>query len=254
MSKLYSPGGDATALRTVPLAAGESGLGWRATLILVAGISLLLLCASIWQDLRLYVGPNHDLSSKIWLLDVDVEQSAFTWVSVLALFFSAQLLFRATGDAVAQRDRFKWHWLVLMVLFLLVSFDELTGLHEKLSSALASRVTHTGLLYFAWAAPAGIIALAGLAAFVPFIRSFPPRLALWALVSAVLYLGGAVGLEMIGGSVAEVDGVESLRYRMLANLEEGLELAGTLLFIYVLLSLNERRGLAPAPALRQDSQ
>ncbi|WP_292428545.1 hypothetical protein [Mesorhizobium sp.] len=37
---------------------------------------------------------------------------------------------------------------------------------------------------------------------------------------------------MIGGSVAEAEGMESLRYRMLANIEEGLELVGTLTFIY----------------------
>ena len=61
------------------------------------------------------------------------------------------------------------------------------------------------------------------------------------IASAALFLGGAVGLEMVGGSVAETEGIESLRYRLLANLEEGLELAGTLLFIYALLLEEARR-------------
>lgn len=249
MLKSYSPRGDDT-FDTASLAAHPSIVGWRAVVGFVTAVSFVLLCASVLQDLRLYTGPNPDLSAKIWLLDVDVEQSAFTWLSVVALFVVAQLLFRAAGDAAARNERFRWHWLVLAVLFLLVSIDEFTGLHEKLSSAMASRTTHTGMMYFVWAAPAGLISLAGLAAFIPFIRSFPPRLAMLAIVSAALYLGGAVGMEMIGGSVAEVEGIESLRYRMLANVEEGLELGGTLLFIYVLLSLQERRRSAGHAFLR----
>ncbi len=211
---------------------------------MVVVISLLLLGASVLQDLRLYVGPNPDLSAKIWLLDVDAEKSAFTWISIMALFVAAQLLFLAAADAAMRRDRYRWHWLLLGFLLLLASFDEFSGIHEKLSEGLASHVTHTGLLYFAWAAPAGIIALVGLAVFIPFLRSFPPRLTVLALVSAALYIGGAVGLEMVGGRIAEREGVESLNYRIEANVEEGLELGGTLLFIYVLLSLGERRRLA----------
>lgn len=235
--KSFSPRADA-ALDAAPLADHGSVLGWRSVLGIVVAGAFVLLCASVFQDLRLYAGPNPDLAAKVWLLDVDVEQSFFTWLSVVALFVVAQLLFRAAGEP--RNARFRWHWLVLAGLFLFVSVDEFTGLHEKLSQALASRTAHTGLMYFVWAAPAGLISLAGLAAFIPFIRSFPPRLAVLAMLSAGLYLGGAVVMEMIGGSVAEVAGVESLRYRLFANIEEGLELAGTLLFIYVLLSLRER--------------
>ncbi|WP_145722419.1 hypothetical protein [Mesorhizobium tianshanense] len=212
---------------------------WRPILAIVAGLSLLILCASFAQDLRLYTGQKPDLSTKIWLLDVDVERSVFTWVSVLVLFFCSRLLFQCGDDAAGRSSQFTWHWYFLGFLFLFLCFDEFAGLHEKLSSALAARSTNTGLLYFAWAAPAGILSLVGLAAFVPFIRSFPTSLAVLLAVSAALFLGGAVGLEMVGGSVAEAEGVESLRYRMLANIEEGLELAGTLTFIYALFSYRE---------------
>jgi hypothetical protein len=212
---------------------------WRPVLATVAGLSLLILCASFIQDLTFYTGQEPDLSKKIWLLDVDVERSAFTWVSVLVLFSCSRLLFQCGDDAAGRDSPFTRHWYFLGFLFLLLSFDEFAGLHEKLSSALAARSANTGLLYFAWAAPAGILSLVGLAAFIPFIRSFPTSLAVLLVVSAALFLGGAVGLEMVGGSVAEAEGVESLRYRMLANIEEGLELAGTLTFIYALFSYRE---------------
>jgi len=204
-------------------------------------VAALLLFGSLAQDLILLSGTSAASSDKIWLLDVDSEVSAFTWLSVVTTFAAAWLLFGIAAAASTRRSRFKWHWYFLSALFLLVSFDEFAGIHEKISSALASRIDNTGLLYFAWAAPAGVLSLLGLAAFVPFIRSFPPRLALLLVLSAVAFLGGAVGVEMIGGSVAELEGMQTIRYRMLTNLEEGLEIAGVLIFIYVLLSYQESR-------------
>src|SRR5262245_49414473 len=102
MSKLYSQGDDAPLL-PASLSAGGFLREWRILLVSASVISMLVLCASIAQDLRLYTGPHPDLSSKIWLLDVDVEQSAFTWISVVALFFAAELLFRAADDAARRQ-------------------------------------------------------------------------------------------------------------------------------------------------------
>lgn len=173
------------------------------------------------------------------MLDVDVEQSVFTWVSVLALFFASLLLFQNGQEAFARHSRFRWHWYFLALVFLALSFDEFSGIHERASAALAARFDNTGLLYFAWAAPAGIVSLLGLAAFIPFIRSLPPRFAILVVASALIFLGGAVGMEMVAGTVAEMEGIESLRYRMMTNIEEGAELAGVLIFIYALLAYRE---------------
>ena len=63
-------------------------------------------------------------------------------------------------------------------------------------------------------------------------------------------LGGAVGFEMIGGSVAEMEGIESFRYRILTNIEEGLEMAGILVFIYVLLCHLKRSGATLQSSLK----
>ncbi len=153
-------------------------------------------------------------------------------------------------------SRFKWHWYFLAALFLLLSFDEFATVHEKISAVLTSKFHNTGLLYFAWAAPAGVISLLGLTAFIPLIRSFAPRLAILMVLSAVLFLGGAVGFEMVGGSIAEAEGTESFRYRMLTNIEEGLEMAGVLTFAYVLLSYMEGVAATSAPdyaSMRRES-
>ncbi|HWK64502.1 MAG TPA: hypothetical protein VNS34_06155 [Rhizobiaceae bacterium] len=212
--------------------------GWRAYFTVVACFAFLVLSASLLQDLLL-LGGTISKASKIWLLDIDVEQSAFTWISVLAFFFAAQLLFQLGQAAIARNSRFKWHWLFLAGLFLLLSFDEFSGVHEKISAGLASQFDNTGLFYFAWAAPAGLLALLGLAAFIPFIRSFPPRLAVLLMLSAAIFLFGAVGMEMVGGAIAEARGLDTLSYRLATTVEEGAELSGVLLFVYVLLTYRE---------------
>jgi hypothetical protein len=211
---------------------------WRYCLAVVVLFASAVLFVGLLQDVLL-LGGIIPKSSKIWLLDVDVEQSVFTWISVLAFFFAAQLLFQLGREAIAWNSGFKWHWLFLAALFLLLSLDEFSGIHEKISAGLASQFDNTGLFYFAWAAPAGLLALLGLAAFIPFIRSFPPRLAMLLMLSAAIFLFGAVGMEMVGGAMAEAAGVESPTYRLATNLEEAAELSGVLLFIYVLLAYRE---------------
>ncbi|MCT7374840.1 hypothetical protein [Chelativorans salis] len=218
---------------------------WKEIFAISCLVAALLVGASFAQDLILNYRANAGSSDKIWLLDVDSEQSAFTWLSIVATFAAAWLLFQAAGDAAMRGSRFKWHWYFLAALFLLLSFDEFASIHEKISAILSSRVQNTGLMYFAWAAPAGVVSLIGLAAFIPFIRSFPPRLAVLLILSAAAFLCGAVGLEMIGGSVAEIEGIESFRFRMLTNMEEGLEIAGVLIFIYVLLAYLEGAEATP---------
>ena len=60
------------------------------------------------------------------------------------------------------------------------------------------------------------------------------------IAAALLFLSGAVGVEMISGSVMEHAGFNGQGYRLLTSLEEGLELAGILLFIHALFDHRDR--------------
>lgn len=81
--------------------------------------------------------------------------------------------------------------------------------------------------------------MAGVPILALFFMGFPLRLPLPTRLSFVgagsLYLGGAISVEMIGGRYAEVHGFESLSYQLMAHAEESLEMAGIIVFIYVLL-------------------
>lgn len=102
-------------------------LTWRGKLTAASLLAALTWLAGVIQDLLLYRGPHPDFSHKIWFLDVDVEQSAFTWISVVALFSAAAILLHNADRAISARRRFVWHWYVLAAVFLFLSFDEFGG-------------------------------------------------------------------------------------------------------------------------------
>lgn len=215
-------------------------IAWRSGFYLICGLMLALLGASVVQDYIAYSSPTLDASKIVWLLDVSVEKSVFTWASVQAFFVAAILFFFRGRIAAGRGEAFRWHWLFLAGLFILLSLDDFLSIHEKISSLLEHRFQPSGLLHFAWAAPAGLLALLGLVAFVPFLRSLPPYTAILFVVASIVFLGGAVGLEMINGAIEERAG-ESFTYRMSTNAEEGLEMAGLLILIYALMSYLEQQ-------------
>jgi hypothetical protein len=185
------------------------------------------------------------VTSKLWILDADTETGVLTWMSVLGLFAAASLFFLNGKEALSEHRSRVLPWFILAVVFGLMSFDEFYGLHEKLSGLVEGAVRHlvtgqAGLLYFAWAAPAGVLAVLGLILILPFLASLGRRTCRLIYASAALFLGGAVVMEMLGGRVAEAEGVYALKYRLFVNVEEGLELLGILLLLYALSEYRER--------------
>jgi hypothetical protein len=200
-----------------------------------------LLIISLIQDSFFYNPAGGDLTGKIWRLDVDAEQSVYTWLSSsLMLVISGTLLVTAL-EKHAGRQPLTAHWLLLSLVFLLLSLDEAISLHEWLSTYLDGKVSKGGLLYFIWVLPAAIACTVGAIAYLPFIRDFgnPERSLL--IVAAVTFLAGAIGLEMVAGAQVEQGQLLTMRYRVLTTVEEGLEGLGLIIFLYSLTLYRERR-------------
>ena len=92
-----------------------------------------------------------------------------------------------------------------------------------------------GMLYFTWVIPAiaGVVLLGFL--FLGFLLRLPPSTRVTFIKAGCLYLGGAIGVEMLGGRYAELHGYQNLTYELFAHLEESLEIAGIILFVHSLL-------------------
>ena len=203
-------------------------------LFLWSGVALVVLL-SLVQDLLIFLVPEAGFSDRIYRLDLDTEASLPTWFSS-GLMLVCALVLLALALQVKRHGLFKaLPWMLLSAAFFFLSVDEAISLHEWLSATLGARVNNTGLFYFVWTVPALVVCLAGLACFVPFILGFNGVDRALLIGSAVVFLAGAIGVEMLGGVEAEIAGIETMKYRLLSTLEETLEFAGLLLFLLFLL-------------------
>lgn len=86
---------------------------------------------------------------------------------------------------------------------------------------------------------------------LPLMRRLP-RVTSWGLVAAaLLFVGGAVGLEMIAGVIIDWAGEASIAYRVVYTLEDTLEMLGCAVFILAVLGYI--RGETPSLEVRLSS-
>lgn len=198
--------------------------------ILLSCIGLLVLAHLIGMFLWHVLGHDR-VFGLIRLFRLDGERNFPTLFSTLQLFV-------ASGSLAIIGSGLKIHrcyWYSLALIFLFLTADEYIGFHELLA---VSRGKHNpGMtLQFAWLAPylVGTIALCVL--FIPFLRRLPRRTTIFFCVSGGIYVGAALGLEAVTGLVEEAGyPVNDVRQRLVATVEETLEMASISVFIYAQL-------------------
>ena len=129
-------------------------------------------------------------------------------------------------------------WTILAAGFLVMALDEFLSIHERAIEPLRAMLggEDLGIFFFAWVIP-GIVLVAGLGLFfLSFLFRLPRRTAIAFVISAAIYLGGALGTELIEGWWREGHGHRNLTYHMLVSLEEGMEMIGVIGFIHALIS------------------
>ncbi len=171
------------------------------------------------------------------LFDLSEEQSIPTCYSSFLLLFAACLLSVITARERTQRAAYLLHWEILSLGFLVMAIDEIVSLHERLAKPTRHLLLgdHFGIFYFTWVIP-GIIMVMILALFFRnFLRQLPHKPKVTFLIAAILYISGCIGFEMMGGKYAEIHGLHNLTFNILSIVEESLEMAGVIIFIWGLL-------------------
>jgi hypothetical protein len=162
----------------------------------LTGIAVLTLASVVIQILRLRFG--HDtLLGLAPLLDVRREQNVPTWYSsVLLLACGVVLADLGLRIRTASPERAR-RWLVLATLFCLASLDESASIHESLGGLGRRFEDRPDFLVRPWVVFAVPVVAAVLWAYVPFFRRRPPAVRRAFLVGAALFVGGALGVEVI---------------------------------------------------------
>lgn len=169
--------------------------------------------------------------------DVGMEGNIPTIYSVLALCLASIVTFLVARVARTNSDKDWRYWFFLACVLLFLAFDEGATIHEHVGDLFESYYggLATGFLYWLWVVPYGIAVMWLGAALFPFLLRLPARTRNGCIGAGLVFIGGAIGVEMISASVYELhDGSSGkpLEYYLLYTLEESMEMLGVVIYIY----------------------
>jgi hypothetical protein len=205
------------------------------TLLLV--IFFLVVNHTIGQAYKFF-SIHGSLGGYIRLFDLDAEANIPTWFSTSVLFFCSLLV--GAWAKKANRAPYAVHWLCLSLLFLFLSIDEAASLHEALGAFLENKLHPTGFFTAAWVIPGLAFIAVVLISYLKFLWHLPQKTRYQFLGAGIIYVLGAVGLEMIAANFWwSSNQLEGFSYALLVAGEEFLEMSGVIAFIYSFLCYAE---------------
>ena len=165
------------------------------------------------------------------------ERNIPTLYSVIALTVAATLLATNARHSWEKCDGQHRYWAGLALIFLFLAFDEGTKIHEMMSGVMGRWVTRKGYLYWPWVIPYGFAVLVLAAVYLRFLVRLLRTTRYYFILAALLFLGGAIGVDMLQGREAylNIGSDKTILYCVLYSLEEFLEMIGVAVFIYALL-------------------
>lgn len=210
----------------------------RAAVVLGTVLALLAATGTVLELLWVEKVPVPGLSMLVRWFWMDLEANVPTWFSSVVLVVGALLALSVAGALRSRPElgaarRWSGHWRLLGVAFVYLSLDELAQFHDQVDGPL-QKVLGTGRdLPFAWV----LLALPLVAAFglyyVRFLLALPPRYRYGLVVAGALYVGGAAGVELVGGLVWSQIGPDTVLYTLVTAVEETLEMVGASLLVVV---------------------
>jgi hypothetical protein len=198
------------------------------------GAALLLVAAYLVTQAMKLSGGYPYFFGLVPMFDLDAESNLPSFLQAQGLLACAiALLFVAQHERAAVRPM-AHAWLVLSLAFLYLGADEAAMLHDRMGpvamQTIGSKPNHID-----WVLPMGILASAFALYMIPFLLGIERATALAFALSGAVYVGGAVGVEVLGKILSERYGYESYPYVLSVALEEGMEMLGVAMFLRAIL-------------------
>ena len=244
--------------------------------LLFTGIALIVAASLVTTYLH-YVLGYESVLGLVDQFDLDREGNLPAWFSAMMLTACAVLLFAIYLAKRRRRDAQTACWGGLAAIFLYLSVDEASGLHELTFSLAHAFFDLTGALYGGWMIPFGALLLVFAAFYLRFLLNLPRRFQVLFVLAGALYVGGAIGMELVsweyrwsvmeatpGDFDAKVAASKDMTYTLLVIAEETMEMLGAAVFLHALLRYVAEgrvtmavrfgeRGGRPAPAIAIDA-
>ncbi|MEA5514780.1 hypothetical protein [Nodularia sp. UHCC 0506] len=169
------------------------------------------------------------------LFSLDEELNIPAWYSSFMLLFCSALL--AVITLIKKADKYFIYWKNLSLIFFIFSLDEAFSFHEILIiPSLRERFNLSPIFFHTWVI-FGIPAVIFFAfKYSKFLLYLPKKTRYLFLIAATFYVGGALGIEMVGGFLRASFGRLAPITTIAILIEEVLEMIGLVTFIYALLN------------------
>ena len=207
--------------------------------IFIFGIAILIMLSlSLFFGFLVAQGADQEIIVKLNILfNVDEERNLPTWLSSNLILMNGLIIIQIAYYKRIAKQAYFWHWMVLGLLFLWLSFDEFAQLHEKLIEPVRYVLDTSGYFYNAWVIPVGILVFFLGIMYLPFLFHLTPVIRRYFIISTLLYLAGAIGIEILGSPYREYLDQQGLyndvNYLLITHVEEILEIVGMSLFLYI---------------------
>lgn len=223
-------------------------------------IPTIVVCGAIanYAIYNLAPHPDHPIADVLKRFDLGHEPSIPAFYSASVMLVSAMFLtflgrFDHSGGTSRQR-----YWYALGLLFLLLAIDEAVIIHE-MGTAAMDGLNLSGPFYFSWVIPGLIFtALVGVF-FLRFLLTLNARTRNLLILSGVVFVSGAVGMELIAGLIFgaaenETAAISSVSHVIVQAIEEGLEMTGVAIFLCALVDYANIKGLGLEVFQRDEAQ
>jgi hypothetical protein len=207
---------------------------WGVTRALAAVVGVLLAASVAGQVAKHWFGLPQ-LKGFVPAFYVDYESNVPTWYSSCALLAAAALLGFIALAKTSSDDRHRWHWALLSLIFVGLSADEVAGFHEYPIDAMRETFGLSGVLFYPWVILGAVFLLGVAATMARMVWSLPARTRRLFILAAVVFAGGALGIEMLSGLQASRLGEENFGYAMIVTAEEACEMLGVVVLIHALV-------------------
>lgn len=183
----------------------------------LASMHIAQLTAYFWVN-------DPDVFDYIKMLDFDIEANLPSMYSAIVILLCASVL-AVIGKSQRQFGNHRYWW-GLALIFAFLGMDEATALHEEIGDAFENLelISAEGYLYFMWVVPYSVILVTITAVYLRFWWRLPSDTRWGFLLSASMFLLGAVVLETISAAEADANGTDTIYYSVLYTVEELLEM------------------------------
>lgn len=217
-------------------------------LALAVGCMALVGCVA---DIVLTGYPGPTVQQTLHRFSIMRDASLPTWTASVILLACAALLAIAGRVAVAAQSAHAEKWRTLAVIFVLLSMDEVATMHE-LSGILIGRLVPSvaqlgGIFHYKWVLVALPLLVALTAYVVPWLFALPTRTRQLFIASAIVFVSGAMGVEMLNGLLDASTRENGIYYALGTTVEECMEFGGALLFLHALLDYLRGIGVSLSP-------